>query len=638
MRSRGQGMFWNNFRARLRYEFDNTMAAGAIALIGWLGFASIVIILAAGAVIVAFSIRPDGATTMNFMEASWASLMRTLDAGTMGGDQGWSYRIVMLIVTLAGIFIVSALIGVMSSGLENKLSELRKGRSKVIEKDHTIIFNWSNSIFDVISELLIANESKIKPRIVIMSDLDKTDMEEKISSKIKDFKNSKIICRTGDCADIFDIELVSPETSRSIIVMSPDCDDADSQVIKTILALTGNPKRRKAPYQIAAELRHADGAELARVVGGAEVQVVLADDLIARIMVQSIRQPGLSAVFTELLDFDGCEIYVTKQPELAGKTFAEAAMSYDTSSLIGICNAEGVVTLNPSRDVTIDGDMNLILISEDDSSIELSSKILTGNVEIPDNPIIEPPIAEKTLILGWNRRGRTVITELARNVGPGSHLTIACDVPDIEHAVGLIELPNENLKIEIRKLDIASHVDLTLLDPLSYDHVLILACSDNISPQAADTRTLVSLLHLRRMKEKLGGSVSIVSEMSDVRNRYLVKVTDVDDFVVSNKIVSLMLSQASENQYLEAIFKDLLDDEGSKICMRPAQNYSSLGKKSRFGDIVQVALGRREIAIGHKLQNNNNTAAQGSNGICINPRKSDLVTYQEGDKIIILAV
>ena len=38
-------MFGPEFRARLRYEFDKTMAAGPIALIGWLGM---VIIVAAG--------------------------------------------------------------------------------------------------------------------------------------------------------------------------------------------------------------------------------------------------------------------------------------------------------------------------------------------------------------------------------------------------------------------------------------------------------------------------------------------------------------------------------------------------------------------------------------------------------------
>ena len=58
-----------------------------------------------------------------------------------------------------------------------------------------------------------------------------------------------------------------------------------------------------------AEIREAHNTELARTVGGEEVQLVLADDLISRILVQSTRQSGLSGVFAELLGFEGSEIY-----------------------------------------------------------------------------------------------------------------------------------------------------------------------------------------------------------------------------------------------------------------------------------------------------------------------------------------
>ena len=61
----------------------------------------------------------------------WRSLMRTLDPGTMGGDAGSvAFLLAMLAVTLGGIFIVSTLIGVITSGIEGKLDELRKGRSR----------------------------------------------------------------------------------------------------------------------------------------------------------------------------------------------------------------------------------------------------------------------------------------------------------------------------------------------------------------------------------------------------------------------------------------------------------------------------------------------------------------------------
>ena len=42
-----------------------------------------------------------------------------------GPFAGWLFRIVMLAVTIGGIFIVSTLIGVLSSGIEGKLDQLR---------------------------------------------------------------------------------------------------------------------------------------------------------------------------------------------------------------------------------------------------------------------------------------------------------------------------------------------------------------------------------------------------------------------------------------------------------------------------------------------------------------------------------
>ena len=51
-------------------------------------------------------------------------------------------------------------------------------------------------------------------------------------------------------------------------MLSPEGDDADSQVIKTILALVNDPRRREEKYQIAAEIREAPNTELARVVRG----------------------------------------------------------------------------------------------------------------------------------------------------------------------------------------------------------------------------------------------------------------------------------------------------------------------------------------------------------------------------------
>jgi ion channel POLLUX/CASTOR len=595
------------------------------------------VISLAGAFLALTGIAPEGGEPVSFIEGTWESLMRTFDAGTMGGDQGWGFRLVALVVTLAGIFVFSALIGVISSGLENKLDELRKGRSRVLESDHTIILNWSSSIFDVISELVIANQSRRRPRIVIMANRDKVEMEDEIATKVGDLKNTKIICRSGDPTDLYDLAIVNPHTSRSIIVLSPEDEDPDSQVIKSVLALVNDPGRRPEPYMIAAEIREAQNTEVARIVGGKEMQLVLADDLISRIVVHTSRQSGLSAVYTELLDFDGCEIYTLAQPQLEGKPFGTAVMSYDTSTLIGVCDVEGRIHLNPSPNRVIGAGERLVIIAEDDASIQVWS----GAPQIAQNAI-RPPVRreaqpERTLVLGWNRRGPVIATELGRYVAPGSVLTIAANTPEFEADVAGLTLPNDHMTVSHHVIDTSSKAALEALDIPSYDHVLVLGYSDHMTMQSADTRTLITLLHLRKIAESAGLHINVVSEMTDVRNRELAEVTRADDFVVSNKLVSLMLAQASENEFMAAIFAELLDVDGSEIYMRPMSDYVDISQPVNFFTVALAALRRGEIAIGHRCQRNGDADHRNLGGVTVNPNRTDLMAYTADDMVIVLA-
>ena len=72
------------FREKLRYAFDNTLSRGTIALIGWLALVSAALIVAIAVIVRLTRIAPD----YGLPQLIWMGLMRTLDAGTMGGDQG----------------------------------------------------------------------------------------------------------------------------------------------------------------------------------------------------------------------------------------------------------------------------------------------------------------------------------------------------------------------------------------------------------------------------------------------------------------------------------------------------------------------------------------------------------------------
>ena len=92
------------------------------------------------------------------------------------------------------------------------------------------------------------------------------------------------------------------------------------------------------------------------------------------------------------------------------------------------------------------------------------------------------------------------------------------------------------------------------------------------------------------MEERAGLDLSIVSEMLDLRNRALAEVTHADDFIVSGRLVSLLMAQVAENAHLNAVFADLFDQEGSEIYLRPAGDYvDDRTSRSPFATIVESA-------------------------------------------------
>jgi len=628
-----------NLKERWNYWFDNYMSRGTLALIGGLTVISLVIILVMAAVISigGVALAPAGSTEgLSFMEAAWEGMMRTLDAGTMGGDQGWGFRLAMFVVTVGGVFIISTLIGVLTSGVEGKIEELRKGRSRVLESNHTVILGWSPQIFTIIPEIMAANENQPRGVIAILADKDKVEMDEEIIERVGPTGKTKIICRSGLPIDPTELEIISPHTARSIIILPPEEGDPDSYVIKTTLALTNNPARRPEPYNIVTQIINPRNLSVINMLGKKDhIRAVLTGDLIARVTAQTSRQSGLSLIYTELLNFGGDEIYFKEEPSLSGKTFSDALFAYEDSAIIGLQQVDGSIKLNPPMETRITPGDKIIAVSADDDTIRLSG--LT-NAPIQSNLIRSsakreglPP--EKALLIGWNDSAAVIVRELDNYVAKGSTVTVVTDPAYDETINQVITLKNQ--KLIFRGGDSTDRALLDDLNVAEYDHVIVLA-DTNMEPQAADARTLITLLHLRDISEKDETPFSIVSEMLDLRNRELAEVANVDDFIVSDHLISLLMSQLSENGDLYDVFTDLFDPEGSEIYLKPAGDYVEIGQPVNFYTVLEAARRRGEVAIGYRIISELHDAAK-SYGVRTNPPKSTEVSFAVEDKIIVLA-
>jgi len=614
---------------RLRYRFDTWMSGGTIALIGLLAAVSFVFVTVVAVIVWALPLHPDDEPEGDFLDIFWGNLMRTLDPGTMGGDTGWGFRIAMLFVTLGGLVIVASLIGIVSGGFDAKVAELRKGRSRVIEKDHTLILGWSDKVFTLVRQLALANESRGRSAVVILADRDKVEMEDAIRETVGDTGKTRVICRSGDPMTPADLRLGSPHAARSIVVLAPDgVEEPDAAVVKTALALVGDRERAEgARYHVVAELQDPTNLDVARLVGRDEVAWVPAKELISRIAVQTCRQSGLSVVYSELLGFDGDEIYMVRVPELAGRTFHEARLSFVDVTVVGLV-IDGATVLNPPAEQRIGAGDELIVIAEDDASVRLASAPSPDGSAIatPEEPTMAP---EHTIILGYSAALPFMLGELDGYVAPGSSVAIVADVKKLE----LPELAN--LEVTFHRGDPTSRRVLDAIDVSRAHHTVVVA-DTRLPAQRADARTLITLLHLRDIAERQGLELNVVSEMLDDRNRELAEVTDADDFIVSDKLVALTLTQLSENRRLYDVLEELFTAEGSEIYLRPASRYVRAGAECDFATVVEAAARLGETAIGYRVgaDRHRSTAAY---GVVVNPRKDERRTFAPDDRIIVLA-
>jgi hypothetical protein len=404
-----------------------------------------------------------------------------------------------------------------------------------------------------------------------------------------------------------------------------------------ILAVVNHPKRRSEPYHIVGSLRDPASQEVARLFIGGEVLLFQVDDLISHITAQTCRQSGLSIVYEELLDFGGDEIYFKHEPGLTGKTFGEALFCYEDSALIGIAPSQGNIQLKPPMDTRINAGDQIIAISADDDTIHLSPltefKIVSGVIH---NTPPAPREPERTLILGWNRRAPLIIDYLDAFVAPGSELQVVADVSNLENEVGTKVGKTTNQKLTFQQADTTSRRVLDSLEFQDFDHVIILSYSPELDIQSADSRTMMTLLHLRDIANKRGHPLPIVSEIMDIRNRDLIEVARVDDFIISDRLVSLALTQLSENERLLELFEELFDPQGSEIYLKPVEEYIYLGQPVNFYTVLEAARQRDEVAIGYRLLSEAGDANTDF-GVHLNPKKSETINFSIGDRVIVVA-
>jgi len=632
------------FEYRIDYYFSTSKWA-KVALL--LSFTFMLIAVGAGCLVVFM----DDHSISN---AVWIAWTYVADPGTHADcPETFLIRMISFAVTLGGMLIFALMIGIISDYIAEKVDDLKKGKSRIIDIDHTVILGWNDKSLAIIQQVALANESEGGGTIVVLATNDKEELEETLASAVASNENplrllgTEVIFRSGNPLLESELRRVSTQTARSVVSLSSedlDPDESDSTQVRQVMALKAFDEFVGSKCHVVVEVQDVDNKELFPLVAPDFAEVVVTHDIIGRLMIQCARCPGLASVLEEMMGFEGSEFYFEEWAELSGKTFYDITCRFDDAIPIGVKSSrDGNVYINPENDFTISDGDKILVLAEDNDSYEVNDGTYNINIKsvgkIP-KLVDEKLKVEKIMFCGWRRDMADMIVQLDEYVEKGSELWLFNMVPARERASLLRDKGNkedlelENLKIcnvvgnpvirrdlnYIRAVDNDGKPtgDETTLD--LFDSILILAdavaIENGANMMSCDSRSLSSLLIIQDIQKKMYEArklkagvdediqepCSPISEILDTRTKSLLSVANCKGYIMSNQIISSVIAQVSEEKDINIVLREILTAEGSETYIRSVSRYVDLEKENElsFWDIGLRARQLREVAIGYK--------------------------------------
>lgn len=569
-----------------------------------------------------------------FLDSLWWSLNQVLTLRGFQSMYGASGPILLyaLFLSISGLAVFGLLVSIINNAMRRRIEVLRTGETPVKERGHTLILGWNKKIFTVLRELAHLDPDT---RVVILAPKEIGKMENDLRVAGIGAERVTTILRSGVPSNLRELERVALDRAGSIVILSTDDDDRDS--IKTLVLLAGQRRWWHGLPAMTAEIVRDENHELAQIAARNRIHIISSSRVISKVIVQTIRNPGLASVYSELLDVGGNKLSVHRVPEIVDRTLGEIAYGFEDAIPIGVSwetgSGEGTrhaAGLNPGPDYEIAGDERLVMLAR-------GREPRYRDMARPAEPASrgaesrQPNVPERVLIIGWNELILDVLQELNAHALTGTEITILSmlDKEDVEGQI------REQFDDSLRRLtlrpvqgDAAEARAFRELDIRHFESIVVLA-DDAGGKVDADSRTLRVLLRLSSLPGWPQKSAHLTVELLDDANRDLLEGLGVDDVVVSPEIVSAQLAQVSRQPVLGPIYRELLSAGGVEISLRPATDYVDPDVDCRFDALTAAAQSRMEIALGLRL-------ADGPH-LLLNPPRDAVWRLGESDRLVVLA-
>ena len=129
----------------------------------------------------------------------------------------------------------------------------------------------------------------------------------------------------------------------------------------------------------------------------------------------------------------------------------------------------------------------------------------------------------------------------------------------------------------------------------------------------------------------------LITEILDSENQSLVAHAGVNDFIISNRCISMLLAQVSEDADTKSVYDDLFEEDGSEIYLKPADLYfNELPVKATYADLIAIAQKREEVCLGVKIKAKEQDVKRNF-GVQLIPPKDKTFLITAEDTLVVLA-
>lgn len=433
-----------------------------------------------------------------------------------------------VMVLIVGLVLFSGtIIALTTNAIKDYFQKKESNSGKIFLEDHIVILNWNNKVPELVSDLLFLEDEHLT--VVILSELDKSWIErhllnvlKKTQSSIENLNRVNLLVKQGSPLLKSDLSDISIEQAKAIMIMNVETQEhnhhtfheSDLNVIKIVLGL-GDFKLERKPtivvevkeFQTKSKLL--DMSKIVSSLSEEKIIPVCFDRRLGQIIAQTIIDGRIDDVYLSLFSFQGSEVYV-----LENKTFDEVLMNHSHAIPLGIHG-------------------NHVYVLSDNNQVKsIQSKNSFPGKKIKVFPLIEKALQD-VMIVGSNHKLQFITESFKAYEALHQSRFVVREIPN-DQALSMIP-------------DLESKDESTTLLLLSDEHA---------QNDCLDANVISTLIDIKRhLKRK---DIHIIVELLDPKNDRLIQDFNIDKTIISNKIISLLLSKLALHPETATFYDQLL--------------------------------------------------------------------------------